>query len=133
MLDLVQMRRTLIFVLVLGLMGWGLQPVLACMPVSSTLAEYGNKAPCCVGMKMGVNIDDAQFIAAPDTSCCFVSKAPVPESQYELSDSSLTSAPVAASEFNSESLQVQFIQPVIPVRGDVSPPAFQSLLCTFLI
>src|ERR1035437_7926904 len=126
------MRRTLIFVQVLGLTGWASEPVLASIPLLSILAECGTpnaKAPC---DEMDMNENNAQFAAAQDMSCCFISKAPLPESQFEVSDSSFTTAPVAAPDPIGEPPRVQVMQPVIQVRN-FSPLAFQSLLCTFLI
>lgn len=79
-----------------------------------------------------MDANNVQFVAAQDVSCCFISKAPLPESQFEVSDSSFTTPPVAAPDLIGESPRVQVMHPVIQVR-DVSPLAFQSLLCTFLI
>lgn len=135
MLDYTTVKRTLIFVLALGLAGWVPEPVLACMSFSSILAECGTpntKAPCCDGMEMNMSANNAQFVSAQDMSCCFISKAPLPESQFEVSGSSFTTASVVAPDPIVELPRVQILQPIIQVR-DVSPPAFQSLLCTFLI
>jgi hypothetical protein len=81
---------------------------------------------------MNMDANNAQSVAAQDMSCCFFSSAPLPESQFDVSESSFTTAPVAAPDPIGEPPRIQTMQPVIQVR-DFSPLAFQSLLCTFLI
>jgi hypothetical protein len=132
-LDSTLMRRTLIFVLALGLAGWGSEFASASISAFCCLADSGTpdtKAPCCDGMNIYAN--DAQIIAAQNLSCCFVSGAPLPESQFKGSDSSCTTAAAAVPDPIDEPPRVCVKQCVIQVR-DVPPPAFQSLLCTFLI
>jgi len=73
----------------------------------------------------------AQVAAASNTSCCSISKAPIPQLQYKVSDLSLA-APIAVLDPTSETPRVQRLPRVFLVH-DLSPPSFQSLLCTFLI
>jgi len=80
-----------------------------------------------------MNMDEggAQVVAASNTSCCSISKAPIPQLQYKVSDLSLA-APIAVLDPTSETPRIQRLPPVLIVH-DLSPPTLQSLLCTFLI
>jgi hypothetical protein len=80
-----------------------------------------------------MNMDESgtQLVAASDPSCCFISKAPIPQLQYNASDLSLA-APIAVLGPTGDTPHIQLLPPVLMVQ-DLSPPSLQSLLCTFLI
>lgn len=126
------MRRTLTLALALGLAGWGPVPVSACALLSSLFAECATpeRESCCDQM----NADEGgnQLVAAAEMPCCFVSKAPLPDSQYKAPDVSLTTAPSASPHPMGDAPGVQQMPPVLLVQ-DLSPPRTQSLLCIFLI
>ena len=72
-----------------------------------------------------------QLVKASDTSCCYASKAPVPQLQQQASGHSLE-APVAVLDPTVDTPRIKRLLPV-PVVHDLSPPSLQSFLCTFLI
>ena len=72
-----------------------------------------------------------QLVAASDTSCCSISKAPIPQLQNETSGLSLV-APIAVLGLTGDAPRIQRLVPVL-IAPDLSPPRLQSLLCTFLI
>ena len=80
---------------------------------------------------MNMKESDTQLVAASDTSCCSISEAPIPQSQYKASDLSLA-VPIAALDPTGDTPRIQRLPPVLIVQ-DLSPPSVQSLLCTFLI
>lgn len=71
------------------------------------------------------------FAATPDMSCCFV-RAPLPVSQFKVSNLSLKSVPAAALARMSAAHCIKNVLPAVLVQAP-SPPRLQSLLCTFLI
>src|SRR6266852_9308993 len=89
MIDLKSVRRSLIFSLALSLVGLGPVPLSACALLTSKLAECATpKAQSrCDQMNMGES--GTQLVAALDTSCCFLSRAPIPQLQHKVSDLSL--------------------------------------------
>ncbi len=107
-------------------------PLSACALLSSRLGECTTPKTQSRSSEMNMDAGGTQVFAAPDTSCCFVSKAPPPESQYQASDLSLTSTPRAVPDPMGEIPRVPHILPVVLVQN-LSPPPLQSLLCTFLI
>jgi hypothetical protein len=80
-----------------------------------------------------MNMDESgtQLVAASDTSCCSISKAPVPQSQNKASELSLA-APIEVLDPMGDTPRIQLLPPVL-IAHDLSPPSLQSLLCTFLI
>src|SRR6266571_1324842 len=122
MVDSKSVRRSLIFGLALSPVGLGTGPLSACALLTSQLAECATPQtqPQCDQMNMDES--GTQLVAAPDTSCCLVSKAP------DLSPA----APVPVLDPAGDTLRIQRLQPVLIVE-DLSPPSVQSLLCTFLI
>jgi fermentation-respiration switch protein FrsA (DUF1100 family) len=125
------MRRSLIFALALSLVGLGPAPLSACALLSWKLAECATPQtqPQCDQMNMDES--GTQLVAALDTSCCFISKAPIPQLQYKASDVSVA-APIAVLDPTGDTRRIQRLLPVRIVQ-DLSPPTLQSLLCTFLI
>jgi len=81
---------------------------------------------------MDMGDTQAKVLAAPNASCCDLSRATVPESQQN----AFKSSPVVVSHVVPDDAR---IAPAI--RGerqslsehDISPPLQQSFLCTFLI
>jgi hypothetical protein len=131
MVDSELVRRSLIFALALSLVGLGPVPLSACALLSSKLAECATPKTQSRCDQMNMDESGKQLIAASDTSCCFISKAPIPQLQYKASDLSLA-APIAVLDPTGDAPRIQFLLPVLTVQ-DLSPPSLQSLLCTFLI
>jgi hypothetical protein len=106
-------------------------PLSACALLASKLAECATPKTesRCDQMNMAESV--TQLVAASDTSCCIVSKAPVPQLQYKASNLSLA-APLAVLDLTGDTPRIQRLLPVL-IAQDVSPPSVQSLLCTFLI
>jgi len=131
MLDSRSMRRSVIFVLALSLVGLGPVPLSACAVLSSKLAECATPKTQSQCDQMNMDESGTQFVAAPGTSCCVASKAPIPRLQYRASDLSLV-VPIAILDPTGDSPRIQRLPSVLVVQ-DLSPPSVQSLLCTFLI
>jgi len=125
------MRRILIFGLALSLLGLGPVPLSACALLSLKLAECATPKTQSQCEQMNMDESGTQLVAASDTSCCFVSKAPIPQLQYKASDLSLT-ASTAVLDPTGDTPRIQRLLPVL-IAQDISPPTIQSLLCTFLI
>ena len=125
------MRRSLIFALALSVVGLGPVPLSACALLTSKLAECATPQTRSQCDQMNMGESGTQLVTAPDTSCCFVSKAPIPQLQYKASDLSLA-APVSVLDPAGDTLRIQRLLPVFIVQ-ELSPPSVQSLLCTFLI
>ena len=131
MVDLVLVRRSLIFALALGVVGLGPVPLSACALLSSKLAECATPKTQSRCDQMNMDESGAQLVTASDPSCCFISKVPIPQLQYKASDLSLA-APIAVRDPTGDTLRIQLLPPVLMVQ-DLSPPSLQSLLCTLLI
>jgi hypothetical protein len=131
-LDLGLMRRLLILGLALILFCVGAGPLSACALFASKLAECAT--PEMQSRCDHMNMDDSatQVVAAPNTSCCSLSQAPVSDSQIKASGLALA-ALVAAPDPIVAAPRVQQLQPVLLLLQNLSPPSLQSLLCTFLI
>ncbi len=126
------MRRLLILGLALGLVGMGPVPLSACALLTSQMAECKtpDTQPACDKMDMGGN--GPQLNAASEASCCFVSKAPVPEAQQKTGDYS-PAISIASLELSDGDLPSSQRTAPVSIAQDFSPPSFSSLLCTFLI
>jgi hypothetical protein len=131
MVDLGLVRRSLILALALTLVGLGPVPLSACALLSSKLDECATPKTQSQCDQMNMDESGIQLIAASDTSCCFISKAPIPQLQYKACDLSLA-APIAVLDPTGDTPRIQLLPPVLMVQ-DPSPPSLQSLLCTFLI
>jgi hypothetical protein len=131
MVDSELVRRSLIFALALSLVGLGPVPLSACALLSSKLAECATPKTQSQCDQMNMDESGTQLVAASDTSCCFISKAPIPQLQYKASDLSLA-APIAVLDPTGDTPRIQLLPPVLIV-GDLPPPTLRSLLCTFLI
>src|SRR2546426_12246744 len=92
MVDSKSVRRSLIFGLALSLVGLGTGPLSACALLTSQLAECATPQtqPQCAQMNMDES--GTPLAAAPDTSCCLASKAPIPPLQSKATDLSLAAA-----------------------------------------
>ncbi len=131
MIDLKSVRRSLIFALALSLVGLGQVPLSACALLTSQLAECATPKTQSRCDQMDMDESGTQLVTASDTSCCFVSKAPIPELQPKSSALSLA-APIAVLDPTGDTPRRQRLLPVVIVH-DLSPPSLQSLFCTFLI
>lgn len=131
MVDLKLLRRSLIFALALSLAGLGQVPLSGCVLRNSKLAECvtPKTQSQCDQMNMGESA--TQFFAPAATSCCSVSKAPIPQLQSKTSELSL-SPHVAIHDGTCKVPRIHQLPPVRIVQ-DPSPPSLQSLLCVFLI
>jgi hypothetical protein len=80
-----------------------------------------------------MNMDESgtQLVAGSDTSCCSLSKAPIPDLQPKSTDLSLV-APIAVLDPTGDARRIQRL-PLVLIVQDLSPPKLQSFLCTFLI
>jgi hypothetical protein len=131
MIDSKLVRRSLIFTLALSLVGLGPVPLSACALLSSKLAECATPKTQSRCDQMNMDESGTQLVTALDTSCCSISKAPIPQLQYKASDLSLA-APIAVLDSTGDTPRIQRLPPAVIVH-DLSPPSLQSLLCTFLI
>jgi hypothetical protein len=125
------MRGILIFGLALSLVGVGTGSLSACARFSSQLAECATPRTQSQCDQMKMDETGTQFVPASDTSCCFISKAPIPQLQYKAPDLSLA-ARVAVLSPTTDTPRVQRLVPS-RILQDLSPPSLQSLLCIFLI
>lgn len=125
------MRRILIFGLALSVVGLGPMPLSACALFSSKLAECATPKAQSQCDQMNMDESGTQLVAASDTSCCVVSKAPIPQLQYKATDLSLARV-IAVLDLAGVTPRVQRLAPVL-IGQNLSPPTLQSLLCTFLI
>ena len=136
LLDWMPVRRALIIGLALSLIGAGVVPLSRCAVMSSKPADRvtSRTESSCGNMSMDMNMGDVgiQLAAPSDKSCCVVSGALLPESQYKASELSLASMLNAVSVPMSEVPPARQMFPIVLVQNS-SPPSFQSLLCTFLI
>jgi hypothetical protein len=124
-------RRALIFALALSLVGLGAGPLSACALFSLKPAECATPKTQSRCDRMKMDETGTQLVTASDTSCCFVSKAPIPELQPKAPELSL-SASIAVLNPTADTPHVQRLVPRRIVQ-DPSPPSLQSLLCIFLI
>jgi hypothetical protein len=125
------MRRILIFGLALSLIGLGPVPLSACALLTSQLAECAAPKTQSRCGQMNMDESSAQVVAASDTSCCLISKAPISQLQYKAADPPLA-VPIAVFDPAGDAPRIQRVPPVLIVQ-DLSPPSIQSLFCTFLI
>src|SRR5713101_1698440 len=125
------MRRTLSLVIVLALAGLGPVPLSACALFSAQLAECATPKTQSRCDQMNMDESGTQLVAASDTSCCSISQAPIPQSQFKGSDLSLA-GPIAVLDPTGDTTRIQHLRPVL-ILHDLSPPSLQSLFCTFLI
>ena len=125
------MRRSVIFALALSLVGLGPASLSACALLFSKPAECATPKTQSQCDQMNMDESGTQLAAASDSSCCFISKAPIPQLQFKVFDLSLA-APIAVLDQTGDTPRIQRLLPVLTIQ-DLSPPALQSLLCTFLI
>lgn len=131
LLNWTSMMRLLAIVLGFSLLVLGPVPLSACALFSSKLAECATPETQSRCDQMDMGEGGSSIAAAPDTSCCYTSNAPLSESQYKAPDLSLAEAPVGLGT-TWEFPRVEEQGPADVVQ-DLSPPRLQSLLCTFLI
>lgn len=125
------MRRAVILALAVSLLGMGPGSLSACALFTSQAAECAtpeNQSQC---DQMGMQEEAPVVVATADTSCCFVTQAPVPQMQQGAPDYT-QAARIAQLERTEDSPRMQELRQT-PSLQTPSPPSFQSLLCTFLI
>ena len=125
------MRRVLILGLALSVFAAGLMPLSACALLSSKTAECSEvkgQSPC---DQMHHHRSGAQSLKDSDQSCCVASQAPLPELQFK----TVVVGPAVALIVVQNIFAVPSATPHDSVYFIENPsrPAFQSLLCTFLI
>jgi hypothetical protein len=125
-------RRTAIVVLGLSLVGLGPVQLCVCALFSPRLVECETPKTQAHCDQMNMDEGGARLVAASGRLCCLVSKAPVPEAQFESPEPSLIVAPAAVSGSLANTPHVEHALPDLLVQ-DLSPPSLQSRLCTFLI
>src|SRR6266567_5046885 len=126
------MRRILSLAIVLSLTGLGPAPLSACALFSSKLVECATPKTQARCDQMDMQENGTRLAATPDTSCCFSSSAPLPESQYKAFDLSFMAVPTLLSDPMGHTPRTQYPCRVDRVQ-DLSPPKLQCLLCIFLI
>jgi len=126
------MRRLLILGLALGLVGMGPVPLSACALITSQMAECKTPETQPVCDKMDMSESGPRLAGASEASCCFVSKAPVPEARQKISNDSPAISIAIFELSDGDSLSPQRSVAVL-IPQDFSPPSLRSLLCTFLI
>src|SRR5713101_1735861 len=126
------MRRMLIFGLALSLAGLGPAPLSACALFSAKPAECATPKTQTRCDRMNMDEGETRAVASAGTSCCYVSQAPLPESQYKAYGLSLTAIPSVIRGALLEPPAAGNQGPAVVVQ-DPSPPPLQSFLCTFLI
>jgi hypothetical protein len=109
----------------------GAVPLSACALLTSKLAECATPKTQSQCDKMNMDEGGIQLVAASDTFCCIVSRAPIPQFQSKATDLSLA-ARIEVLDRTGDTPRIQQLPPTLIVQ-DVSPPPLQSLLCTFLI
>src|SRR5215831_8954439 len=130
MLNCLLMRRLLGMALALSLIGLGPVPLSACALLWSRAAECstpGTESRC---NEMNTSDTVTKLLAAPDASCCDLSRAPIPESQQNASKVSLAVTAVVNPEHAWIAPPIQR-EHVSYAGQDMSPPLLQSFLCTF--
>ena len=126
------MRRAVIIALALGLTALGPVPLSVCALLSSQLAECETPNTQSLCEQMNIDSRGPQFDSMPDTSCCHITKAPLPASQFEASDLSFLPALAPVPDSIAALAVADNDYPPV-VLQDISPPPIQPLLCTFLI
>ena len=131
LLDWKLVRRIFILGLVLSVIAAGLMPVSSCALLSSKMAECAEpktQSPC---DQMHHPSTGTQLTRSSDESCCVASQAPLPELQFK----GVEAGPAVIVAATENTLAVPSTRPynILLVVEYPSPPAFQSLLCTFLI
>ena len=106
-------------------------PLSACALFSLQLAECATAKTQSQCNQMNMDESGTQLVSAPGTSCCSISQAPIPQSQFKGTDLSLA-ARIEVLDPIGDTPRIQQLPPALIVQ-DVSPPSVQSLLCTFLI
>ncbi|HEX9135985.1 MAG TPA: hypothetical protein VF905_03440, partial [Nitrospirota bacterium] len=121
------MRRLLIFALVLSLAALGAIPLSECAFLTSKLAECATPETQFQCDNMNMNKSDVPVLVASGRSCCILSGAPIPQSQYKASD---LSAELATVDLD-RTIDSPRTQPLPPfsVAQNPSPPSLQSLHC----
>jgi hypothetical protein len=129
-------RRAIISAIVLSMAVLAPTPVSVCALFSFQIAKCETAKTQCDEMDMERNVqDDASYLSPSchlGVACCIVSQTPRPEAQYKSNE---TLVPIARVSVNAEANTLFIPKESIPVFQwqDLSPPSFQSLLCTFLI
>jgi hypothetical protein len=135
--QLLKMRRILSFVVALGLTGLGSLPVSACALAHSRPSDCvtPQTKTDCERMAMGQPEEPGAKVSAGSKTCCVVSEAPAPEARTWAGSLSVAAALALVSSIFVPALpfEISWSRVVNVVNKGSSPPALQSVLCTFLI
>ena len=131
MVDSKLVRRSLILALALSVVGLGPVPLSACALHTSKLAECATPKTQSRCDRMNMVQTGPQLVRASESSCCSVSKPPIPELRLATSDFP-QAAPIRLLDGTGNTPPFKHSLP-IPTAPELSPPTLQSLLCTFLI
>jgi len=132
MLNCLLMKRLLLSALALSMTGLGPVPLSACALFSSKGAECSTSKTESRCNEMDMGDTQTKVLAAPDASCCDLSRAPVPESQQNAFKSSPIVVPHVVHDDASIASAIHGERQRL-TEHDISPPLQQSFLCTFLI
>jgi len=125
------MRRAFILGLAVTVIAAGLMPLSACALLTSKMAECADssvQSPC---DQMHPQPSAPQSFKNSSKSCCVAAQAPLPELQFK----AVVAGPSLTTSVTPQILAVPGAALYSPLLllADTSPPATQSLLCTFLI
>ena len=126
------MRRSLIFALALSMAGLGPVPLSACAIFSSKMAECATPQTKSRCDQMNMDESIPKVAAAPNSSCCSLSNAPVPATRQKMSEPSLAAVPILVLDMSWKLPRIKEQRPT-QIEQALSPPPLQSLFCTFLI
>ncbi len=130
------MRRAIISAIVLSMAVMAPTPISVCALFSYQIAksEAAQTQAQCDGMDMQMNVqDDVPHLSPPcQTTCCIASQIPRPEAQNKSDETPVLIARVSTIAEAGTLLIGKISIPVFQWQ-EHSPPAIQSLLCTFLI
>src|SRR6266567_1945568 len=109
------MRRILSLAIVLSFAGLGPVPLSACALFSSKLAECATPKTQSRCDQMNMDESGTQLVPASDTSCCSISQAPIPQSQFKGSDLS-PAALILVLNPTGDSPRIHRMPPVLLVQ-----------------
>ena len=125
-------RRMFIFAMALSLAGSLPLPLVACIPAFSRSAPSAtpeNQSDC---DHMNMNEQRTELTSSSSSSCCITSNASLPDAVIQSHYSTAPAAPLVAVRLRHTTITIGRTT-LIGLVQYLSPPPFQSVLCTFLI
>jgi len=126
------MKRFLTIIEALALFGLGPLPLSLCAQLSSKTIECVTPATESQCNQMDMGNSDVKISAGPNSSCCDLSRAPIPDRQQKAFEFGLTTISHIVSRAARIPHPIHQLN-YLHIGQDVSPPLLQSFLCTFLI